>query len=294
MKKYIVTGSIGNISRNIINSLVAADKEVLVITSSFERSEEIEKLGAKALLGSVNDAQFIKEAFAGADVVYTMIPPNWQTDNWRVSQNAVARNYIEAIKANEIKYVVNLSSVGADKPEGNGPVNGLHDFEQLLNQIPGLHAKHLRPSFFYYNFLSQIPMIKQAGIMGGNYGDGEKLFLVHTNDIADAASEELLNLNFTGSSVRYIYGDERSGSEVADVLGKSIGKELSWVVFSDKQQLDGLLQAGVPQTHAENFTEMGKGLREGSMQEDARINKPSPAKIKLEDFAKEFAQAFNN
>jgi uncharacterized protein YbjT (DUF2867 family) len=294
MNKYIITGSIGHISKAIVEGLVKAGKQVSVITSSNDRVKEIESLGAKALVGQVQDVNFLKGAFKGADVIYTMIPPIWQTNNWRASQREVAKNYAEAIQANAIKYVVNLSSIGAHLENGAGPINGLYDFEKLLNAIPNLNVKHLRPSFFFYNFLAQIPLIKQAGIIGGNYGDGEKVFLVHTKDIAAAALEELLNLKFTGNSVRYVLGDERSGKEIATVLGKAIGKDVNWVVFTDEQQKQGLLQAGLSETHAHAYTEMGQALRDGIMQADARKHKPVLGATKLEDFAKEFASAFQS
>lgn len=293
MKTYVITGSVGHISRPIIQGLVKAGKDVRVITSTAARVSEIENLGAKALVGSVEDLAFLKEAFKGADVVYTMIPPTWQTTNWRASQNKIGKNYAQALEANHVKFVVNLSSVGAHHGNGVGPVDGLYDFEQLLNKIPGLHVKHLRPSYFFSNFLSQIGMIKQAGIMGSNFGEGEKLFLVHTDDIAAAALEELLNLKFSGNSVRYIFSDERSGKEIAEVLGKAIGKDLPWVVFTDEQQKQGLLQAGLSETHAQGYTDLGRSIREGYMQIDARKNMPVLGKTKLEDFAHEFAAAFN-
>lgn len=294
MKKYIITGSTGHISKPIVEGLVKADKEVSVITSAQERVKEIERLGAKALVGRVQDTIFLKNAFKGAEVIYTMIPPIWQTSNWRASQLEVAKNYTEAIQQSGVKYVVNLSSIGAHLEKGVGPVGGLYDFEQLLNKVPGLHVKHLRPAYFYYNLFSQIGLIKQAGFMGGNYGDDdEKIFLVHTNDIATAALEELLMLNFKGNAVRYIISDERSGKEIAEVVGKAIGKVLKWVQFTDDQQKHGLLQAGLSETHSHAYTEMGTALRTGTMQDDARKNKPAWSVIKLEDFAKEFASAFN-
>lgn len=293
MKKYVITGSLGHISKPLVEGLVRAGKDVKVITSSQERVKEIEDLGATAVVGQVQDRAFVVSAFRDADVIYTMIPPIWQTNDWRKSQNEVAKNYAEAIAQNNIHYVVNLSSVGAHAGNGVGPVDGLADFEKMLNAISGLNVRHLRPSYFYYNLISQIGLIKQAGFMGGNFGDTEKVFLVHTRDIAAAALEELLNLDFKGSSVRYIFGDERSGQEIAQVLGKAIGKDLNWVVFTDEQQQQGLLQAGLPDTIAKNYTAMGKALREGVMQEDARRHKPALAKTKLEDFTSEFAQAYN-
>lgn len=292
MKKYIITGSIGHISKPIVQQLVKEGKDVSVITSTHDRVREIEKLGAKALAGSVLDGAFVEKAFNGADVVYTMIPPIWQTNDWRASQNIVGRNYSDAITRGGLQYVVNLSSIGAHI-DGIGPADGLHDFEKMLNAISGLNIKHLRPSYFFNNLMAQIGLIKKAGFMGANYGDdGEKLLLVHTNDIAAAAVEELLNLKFTGNSVRYIFGDERSGKEIAEVLGKAIGKDLKWVIFSDEQQKNGLLQAGVSEVHATAYTQMGKAMREGRIQAHARMNKPALSHTKLEDFAVEFAAAF--
>jgi uncharacterized protein YbjT (DUF2867 family) len=292
MKKYLITGSLGNISKPVVEGLVKQGNIVSVITGSQDRVADIEKLGAKALVGNLFDATFVERAFQDIDVAYTMIPPIWQTANWRKSQNEIGNLYFNALQKSNVKHVVNLSSIGAELGKGVGPVDGLYDFEQLVNQLPQLHVKHLRPSFFFQNFYSHVPLIKQAGIMGANFGEGEKIFLVHTKDIATVALEELLSLNFTNKSARYIISDERTGQEVAAAIGKAIGKELNWVVFSDEQQKSGMLQAGLSETHADGYATMGKALRDGAMQQGARKNLPAFGKTKLEDFAKEFALAF--
>jgi uncharacterized protein YbjT (DUF2867 family) len=294
MKNYVITGSIGHISKPVIVGLVKAGKAVSVVTSSADKVKEIEALGAKAIVGSVFDAAFVNRAFQGADAVYTMIPPIWQTSNWRASQREVAVNYTAAIKSQGVKYVVDLSSVGAHLPEGVGPVGALHEFEQMLNGIAGLNVKHLRPSFFYYNFFAQIALVKQAGIMGANYGvEGQKVPLVHTDDIARVALEELLALSFTGNSVRYILSDLRTPQEITEVLGKAVGQKFHWVVFTDEQQKEGLLKAGLSETHSHGYTEMGSAIRSGKMQEEIIKHQPEKGSVKLEDFAKEFAAAFS-
>jgi nucleoside-diphosphate-sugar epimerase len=170
MKTYVITGSIGHISKPIIEGLSKAGNEVRVITSNNDRVKEIETLGAKALVGSVLDASFVNSAFRNADVVYTMIPPIWQTHNWRATQNEVAKNYVDAIKKNNVKFVVNLSSVGAHVGNGVGPVDGLYDFEQLLNATAGLNVKHLRPSYYFYNFPCTNRTYQTSRHYGGQLG----------------------------------------------------------------------------------------------------------------------------
>lgn len=294
MKKYVITGSIGHISKPIIAGLVKAGKEVSVITSNHDKINEIESRNAKALVGSLFDTAFITKAFEGAEVVYTMVPPIWKTNDWKASQLEIVSSYVQAIKNNKtVKYVVNLSSVGAHLGTGAGPIDALSVFEKELNNLSGIQVKHLRPTFFFYNFLAQLPMLKHAGIMGANYGE-DKIALVSPNDIAAVALEELQSLNFTGNSVRYITSDERTGHEVAETLGTSMGKKFPWVVFTDEQLLKGLQDGGLSLTHAQAFVEMGSAQRSGQLLEDYQKHKPAFGKTKLEDFAKEFKAAFNS
>ena len=134
-------------------------------------------------------------------------------------------------------------------------------------------------------------MIKNAGIMGGNFGDGE-IYLADTFDIADAAIDELLNLTFRDNSVRYIVSDTKKGNEIAEVLGKEINRKFPWILFSDEDQKNGLIQAGLPITHAENYTELGHSIRVGKIAEDLILHLPQYSRTKFEDFATDFAQAY--
>src|SRR5882724_2487428 len=143
--KYVITGSLGHISKPIVTALIKAGHEVTSITSNHDRLKDIEALGAKAAVGSVEDTAFLQQAFAGADAVYTMVPPNFAAVDLKGYIGGVGKNYAAAIKANNIKYVVNLSSVGGHMAEGCGPVSGLYRAEHALNELTGVHIKHLRP-----------------------------------------------------------------------------------------------------------------------------------------------------
>ena len=55
-----------------------------------------------------------------------------------------------------------------------------------------------------------------------------------------------------------------------------------------------MLQAGLPEEIAKNYTEMGAAISSGVFGEDYLQNRPATlGKIKLEDFAKIFAEAFH-
>lgn len=294
--KYVLTGGAGHIAKPAAEKLLAAGHEVVIISRSAENVKDLTAKGIKAAIGSVEEEAFVTAAFSGADAVYLMIPPNFSpAPSWRGYQNKVADIYVNAVKTNAVKNVVLLSSIGAHMGNGAGPIDGLADMEKKLGALENTNIKFLRPSYFYYNLFSMIPLIKNMNIMGSNFGNsGEKLVLTHTSDIADVLSEELLHLNFTGHSNRYIASDEREVDDIAAVLGNAVGKPaVSWVTFTDEQALEGMLQAGLPESIAQGYVQMGKSLRTGEMQEDYWKNKPVPGKVKLEDFANEFVAAFN-
>lgn len=291
--KITVTGSLGNISKPLAKQLIAAGHQVTIISSSAGKKAVIEALGAKAAIGSIADADFLTRAFSGADAVYTMVPPNFGTTDYRKYVSDFAKNYVGAIQKAGVTRVVNLSSIGADIDGGTGQISGMHDGEIVLNGLEDVAVKHVRAGFFYVNFFASMDMIKNMGIIGANYGSNARLVMVHPNDIAAAIAEEL-QTPFTGKSVRYITSDERTMGQVAAILGAAIGKpDLQWIEFTDEQALGGMIQAGVPEYIAKNFVEMNTAVRNGILWKDydAKGTKPT-GKIKLEEFAKEFAGRF--
>ncbi len=295
--KYVITGSAGHISKPLSEKLLKEGNEVTVIGRNAAHLADLVELGAKTAIGSVEDVDFLTKAFAGADAVYTMVPPNFGVSNWKGYIEQTGKNYAKAISANNIKYVVNLSSIGAHLPDGVGPVSGLHRAENALNELKDVNIKHLRPSYFFTNLLGNVGMAKNLNIIGSNFGGPDfKIVLVYPDDIADAAAEELLNPDFAGHSVRYISSDEKTTDEIAKAIGDAIGKPgLQWVVFSDEQAYDGMLKAGLSQEIAKNYTEMGHALHSGEMQADYWKHRPAQlGKMKLNNFAKIFASVYNS
>jgi uncharacterized protein YbjT (DUF2867 family) len=290
---YVITGSLGNISKPITEQLTRNGHQVSVISSKQGNAAAIEALGAKALIGSVEDAAFLNNSFKGADAVYLMIPPNFTTTDFFDYQQKVADNYVVAVKTNNVKYVVQLSSIGAHLRKGTGPIDGLAYLEEQLGSLAGTNVLFLRPSYFFNNLYSQIDLVKKAGIFGANFGGEEKLVLADTEDIAEAAVDALLNLNFSGKSVKYIASDERTTEDIAKALGEAVGKPgTPWIVFKNEQSLQGMLDAGLTPAMAEAYTQMGQSINSGLLQEDYWKHRPTLGKLKLEEFAKRFAAVY--
>ncbi len=291
--KIIVTGSLGHISKPLVEELVQKGNDVVVVSSKPEKQKNIEALGAKAAIGSIDDVAFLTNTFKGADVVYCMTPPDFSKADLVAHNSQMGRNYTEAIKASGVKRAIYLSSFGAHNSSGVGLIVGAHNAEQALGELKDRAITFMRPTSFYYNFNNYIPIIRNTGFIASNYGGDDMLQMVAPKDIATAIADEIENPK-EGHTVRYVCSDERTCNEVASVLGNAIGKpDLKWNLISDEQLQAGFEGAGLPKVTAAQLTEMYAGLHNGKMAEDYQKHKPILGKTKLEEAAKEFAAAFN-
>ena len=297
--KIIVTGSLGNISKPLTKKLVQKGHQVTVISSKPERQKDIEALGASAAIGTMEDADFLTASFKGADAVYVMetmggnsfFDPNLDII---AAINKIGNNYKQAIEQSGIKRVVHLSSIGAHTDKGNGLLAFHYNVENILKQLPSdVSITFMRPVGFYYNLLGFINTIKTQGVIATNYGGDRKKPWVSPLDIAEAVAEELVT-PFEGRKVRYVASEEISCNELASLLGAAIGKpDLKWVIIPDEQLLNGMIAAGMNPKIAAGMVEMNAGMNNGDLYEDYFRNKPTLGKVKLAEYAKEFAVIYN-
>jgi len=317
---YVVTGSLGNISKPLTKELVQKGHTVTVISSKPEKQAAIEALGAAAAIGTLEDVKFLTATFTGADAVYCMLPPFDYFDrnlDIMTATRKLVGNYAQAIRESGVKNVVHLSSVGAHLEKGNG-VLAFHNLaERILRELPSdVVLKHMRPVGFYNNLYDFKDMVKGKGFLGlfltlrysgfikmitgktgviaANYGAEDKTPWVSPIDIAAAIAEELTT-PFVERKVRYVASEELTCNEIAKTLGEAVGKPyLKWALMSDKDMLGGLKMFGIPLSRAQGIVEMNAGIHSGLIDEDYYRNRPKVmGKVKMKDFAKEFAAAFN-
>lgn len=296
--KITLTGSLGHIGKPLTEELVQKGHAVTVISSRPDKKKEIEALGAIAAIGSMEDVEFITAIFTGADLVYTMVPPaNYFDQNLdlRAFYHNIGNSYAKAIVQAGVTRVINLSTIGGNMDKGNGGLRYAHDVEEILNKLPtAVSVTHMRPTSFYYNLYGYVAMIKETGVIATNYGNN-KIPWVSPTDIAAAIADEM-STPFSGRKTRYVASEELTGDETAAILGTAIGKpDLKWIIVSDEQVQSGLEAIGMNPVAAAGLVEMYAGLNSGLLSEDYNRNKPAElGKVKLADFAKEFAATFHS
>lgn len=298
--KIATLGSLGHIGKPLVTELVNSGHDVTVVSSNPDRKKSIEELGAKAAIGSVMDNEFLDTTFSGKDAVYTMTPfaaGSYFDDRFDVTGSLLklADAYKAALEKSDVQKVVHLSSIGADKESGNGILSSYYPVEMTIKSLPEeIAITILRPVGFYYNLYGYLDSIRKQGVIATNYGGDGKWPWVSPLDIAQVAFEELTS-GEKERKVRYVASDEVSCNEIASVLGNAIGKQdLKWILISDEQVLAGLTSSGMNPDVARGFVEMNAATRSGHIFEDYHRNQPVLGKVKIRDFAKEFALVYAN
>lgn len=304
----ILTGSLGNISKPLAKELIAKGHSVTVISSSIGKQKDIQALGASAAIGKLEDVNFLTKTFTGADAVYCMIPMNMNKVNHQAYMHKVANNYLRALKQVAVKRVVFLSGWSADLVKGE-------NIENIFNELTDVSITIMRPAAFYTNFYFSTDMIRGKGFMGalmtliydglmpflkgqrgllmGNCGGDDRIVFVSPLDIAEAVAEELVTTT-KKTKIRYVGSEEMTCNDAAKIIGTAIGKPyLKWVLLSDKQMLQGLKMAKMPKELAETMVEMQAVMHGGAPLKNFHNNNPKMGKVKLKDFAKEFAAVYN-
>ncbi len=283
---YVITGANGNTGQRIAEALLHAGKTVKVIARNPEKVAALKEKGAHVAIGDLGDQAFLTETLRGAEAAYLMIPPNFAVSDWRAWSSGMVNTYAQAVKDSGVPKVVTLSSQGAHRTEGVGPVGGLGELENALKAIPGLDVLALRPGYFMENLYGSAGMIKHAGINGGVQKADARTPVVHTSDIAKVAAQRLLDLTFKGFSFEFITGPaDLSFAEITAIIGKVIGKpELPYIEFSPEDGKAGMIQAGLPETIANGYVELALGMNEGRMGEGYERSQATQTSTSLEWF----------
>jgi len=286
---YVVTGASGHTGRVVAERLLAKQKRVRLIGRSAGRLEPLTHQGAEGFLSDLTEGRSLADALSGAEAAYVMLPPDLQAEDYRAFQDRTSDALASAIRKSGVKHVVSLSSVGADKPAGTGPVAGLYYLEQALNQIPGLHTLHLRAGYFMENTLQQIDIIKAMGVVAGPLRAELELPMIATRDIGEFAAGALLRLDFVGHQTRELLGARNiSMAEVASIIGAAIGRpQLSYKQLPDDQLRAALLQTGLSTDVTALILEMAHALNTGHMVALETRSKENTTPTSYEQFVKE-------
>ncbi len=292
---YVVTGATGHTGRAVVEGLLKAGKAVRALGRTPEKLKALANEGADTERGDLKDPDFLADCFAGATAVYALLAPNIKADDLRRDQAEKGEALCTAIERARVKNVVFLSSLGAERSGGLGPVNGLHEQEERLRDLSGVNVLSLRAGYFMENVVPQIPGIKARGVIAGPARGSVKLPLIATKDIGAAACAALVKLDFQGFTVRELRGAaDVSFDELVKVLGETIDKpELRYVQLQPDDAEKAFLAGGMSKSVARAFVELGRAIDRGIGINASGRTPASTTPTTIFEFAKAFKALYD-
>lgn len=291
---YAITGATGNIGRKAAEILLERGEKVRVIGRNAVRLQMLVNKGAEAAVGDMKDTAFLARAFTGIDAVFAMIPPDYTAADFRVYQNEIGASIADAVTRGGVRFVVNLSSQGAELPAGTGPILGLHDQEERLNGLKNVNVLHLRPTYFMENLLMNIPLINQMGFAGSAVRGDQKFAMIATRDIAVRVAEHLLRRDFKNKEVKDLLGQrDLTLKEAIGVIGLKIGwPDLKYMQLPYDEASKGMMAMGISPDASRRFVEMSMALNDGLFAVNRLRTPENSTPTAIEEFAETFAAAF--
>jgi len=292
---HVVLGASGNTGHVVAKNLLARQQKVRVVGRNAAHLQPHAAQGAEIFIGDVTDAAALTKAFQNADTAYVMIPPNLTSNDPLAYSERVSDAIAAALKNSGVKNVVALSSIGADKSKGTGPVVGIYKLEQKLSQIDGANVLFLRAGYFMENTLPQAAAISKMGFAVGPIRPDLKLPMIATRDIGAVAADALLNLAFHGKQTQEVLGQrDISYTEVAAIIGKAINKpDLKYTQLPDEQIRPAMVQMGMSEQFVGLILEMAASLNSGYMRALEPRTSQNTTPTSLETFvAEEFVPAY--
>jgi uncharacterized protein YbjT (DUF2867 family) len=282
--KVIITGSLGNVSGPLTKMLVRNGHHVTVISSDPGKAAPIRHLGATAAIGSLADRDFLQHTLTGADALRAMLPLSFAEPDHLTYQRQIATNYVHALQHTGLQRAVVLSGWAADLV----PAASVEDVFAPLTEVA---LTFLRPAYFYSNFHQSLANIRQNGRFTATFGEDDRLVFVSPKGIAAVAAEELVAA--APSQIRYVGSEEMSCNEAARTIGVAIGlPTLPWTIISAAQMLADYERLGMPVALAKSLVDMQAAMHDGTALARFRQANPALGRVKLAEFAQEFAAAY--
>jgi len=264
MSIFVVAGATGHVGSVVARELLGAGHEVRAIVRSVDKAKVLAEQGAELLAGELSDVGFLTRALRGADGAFLLLPPPpYDSPDVRAFQDRVAHVEAAAVAESGVRHVLLLSSWGAEKSAGTGPIVGLHVLEEALKKT-GVTCTFLRAGSFTENVLNMVPAAQQQGILPNFFPPEYRIATVATRDIAAVATRTLLAPPPAASQIVYVLGThEYSAVDLAAYLSKKLGKEIKLLNLPASAASGAMQQGGLGVSLANLFQEMYEGAMKG-------------------------------
>ncbi|MEU5697187.1 NAD(P)H-binding protein [Actinosynnema sp. NPDC020468] len=263
----VITAPTGNIGRRLLSLLVEAaparGEELRVVVRDPARLPEAVRDRVEVVTGSHGDAATVDRAFAGADAVFWLVPPDGSRtpdEAWTGFTRPAAR----AFATHGVTHVVGVSALGRGTPQAAdaGLVTASLAMDDLIAGSGVAYRALANPSFFE-NLLEDVDSIRD-GVFTDTLAADHRAPLVAVADIAATAADLLLDRSWSGvDSVPVLGPQDLSPDDLARIMTEELGIPVHYRRESLEDLRSTMLGYGLDEAFVEGLVAMKRAKGEG-------------------------------
>jgi uncharacterized protein YbjT (DUF2867 family) len=261
----VITTPSGLIGHQVLENLLDSGVELRVVARDPSALQADARERVEVVEGSHGDEDVVEEAFAGADAVFWLTPPDPQAASVEAAFAGFTQPAAEAFARHGIERVVGVSALGRGThwAARAGHVTGSLAMDDLIAGSGVAYRALTNPSFMD-NIARQAEAIKTQGRFFSPIAGDRKLPSVATRDIAAAASRLLLDENWSGvDEVPLLGPEDLSFSDMAEIVSDVLAEEVRFQRTTFEAYRDRFVGFGMSEAMAQAMTDMARAKNEG-------------------------------
>jgi len=261
----IITTPTGAIGHQVLEHLLRAEEPVRVIARDPSRLATHVRERIDVVQGSHGDSTVVNKAFAGADAVFWVVPPDPRATTVDGAYLDFTRPACAAFRTQGIKRVVGISALGRGTPAAAhaGLVTASLGMDDLIAST-GVHYRAVTNPSFMDNLLRQVELIRTQGIFSLPISGELKQPSACTRDIAAAAATLLLDQTWGGvGSIPVLGPEDLSYNDMARIMSEVLGKPVRFQEIPGEAFKARLLQRGMSEAMAQANLDMWVAYNHG-------------------------------
>jgi uncharacterized protein YbjT (DUF2867 family) len=261
----VITAPTGNIGQRVLSDLLKAGAAARVIVRDASKLPGSVRSRVEVIAGSHGDADIVDRAFAGADTLFWLVPPNPKARTVDEAYVDFTRPAAAVLQRHGVKRVVGITALGRGTPWADkaGFVTSSFRMDDLIAGTGVAFRAITNPSFMD-NIARQAVPIRDKGVFFMPFDGDKKMPVAATSDIATTAARLLLDTNWTGIGHAAVLGPEDlSCNDMAAVMSEVLGKSIRYQQVSFDTYKAGFVARGMSDAMAQGMTDMARAKNDG-------------------------------
>lgn len=261
----VITAPTGKIGRRVLAGVLETGARVRAIVRDAGKLPDGVRDRVEVVEGSHGDAEVVDRAFAGADTVFWLVPPDPRAVSVDEAYVGFTRPAAEALARHQLKRVVSISALGRGSPWADkaGFVTASLAMDDLIANTGVAFRAVTNPSFMD-NIARQTVSIREKGTFSLPLDGGRKMPTCAARDIAEIAARLLLDPRWDGTGYVAALGPEDlSLNDMAALMSEVLDKPIRYEQISFDAYKAGFVERGVSAAMAQGLTDMAWAKNEG-------------------------------